>query len=250
VQDRYAGDVGDFMKLGLLRCLASSDISLGINWYLVPDEAHNADGKHIAYLSRSNKIGRGLEPCDPILYSELRELIESQQRSVAALEVAGVLPQDTKTFDVPLSRGMTISQRLAWHHEAMSTLHDRDLVFLDPDNGIRVDPGPRLEKFALTNEISDYFAAGSTVVVYHHADRSKGGVPAQLKRRMEEIGKATGSEMCGAVVARRGSCRFFLIAAQHAHRDTLALRLSDYSIRWKGHAQVSFDSPAREAVRS
>ncbi len=250
MQDRYAGDVGDFMKLGLLRCLASSDLSLGINWYLAPEEFHNSDGKHIAYLSSTNKIGRKLEPCDPPLYLALRELVENQQRSVISLEAAGVLPQDTETFAVPLERGMATSQRARWHNNGLSFLEGCELVFLDPDNGMRVGPGQRLEKFALANEISDYFAAGSTVVVYHHADRSKGGVPAQLRRRLDELGEATGSEVCGAVVARRGSCRFFLIAAQPAHRDTLALRLSDYAIRWRGHAEVSFDSPAREAARS
>jgi hypothetical protein len=28
-----------------------SGLRLGVNWYLVPDEGHNADGKYVAYLS-------------------------------------------------------------------------------------------------------------------------------------------------------------------------------------------------------
>ena len=39
MQDRYAGDIGDFIKLGLLRALAGSDLNLYINWYLTPDES-------------------------------------------------------------------------------------------------------------------------------------------------------------------------------------------------------------------
>ena len=47
MQDRYAGDVGDFGKLGMLRCMEDFGLKVGINWYLVGDESHNNDGKHI-----------------------------------------------------------------------------------------------------------------------------------------------------------------------------------------------------------
>ena len=52
MQNRYAGDVGDFGKLGLLRGLTSSQLDIGVNWYLTPDESHNANGKHIGYNNR------------------------------------------------------------------------------------------------------------------------------------------------------------------------------------------------------
>ena len=43
------------MKLGLLRWLAATSfeeppLRLGVVWYLTPDESHNADGKHVAYV--------------------------------------------------------------------------------------------------------------------------------------------------------------------------------------------------------
>ena len=47
MQDRYAGDVGDFGKLGMLRCIENSGLCVGVNWYLVGNESHNNDGKHI-----------------------------------------------------------------------------------------------------------------------------------------------------------------------------------------------------------
>ena len=33
MQDRYAGDIGDFGKFGLLKALLSEGFSLGVNWY-------------------------------------------------------------------------------------------------------------------------------------------------------------------------------------------------------------------------
>ena len=57
MQNTYAGDVGDFGKLGLLRQLSKSQLIIGINWYLVPDENHNADGKHIGYITDTRFTG-------------------------------------------------------------------------------------------------------------------------------------------------------------------------------------------------
>ena len=86
MQDRYAGDVGDFMKLGLLRQMAEGDLLLGINWYRAPDERHNADGKHITYLESNNAIGRKLRPCDTHLYEALARMVEEGNRSIDRLE--------------------------------------------------------------------------------------------------------------------------------------------------------------------
>lgn len=44
MQNRYAGDIGDFGKFGLLRALRGSGLSIGVNWYLVPDETRIGDG--------------------------------------------------------------------------------------------------------------------------------------------------------------------------------------------------------------
>jgi hypothetical protein len=46
MQDRYAGDIGDFVKLAILRALAPG-WHLGVAWWLYPDESHNGDGRHI-----------------------------------------------------------------------------------------------------------------------------------------------------------------------------------------------------------
>jgi hypothetical protein len=64
VQNRYAGDVGDYVKFGLLRALTGADdepaLSLGVMWYLTADEDHNQDGKH-ALASGSRARGRTLD---------------------------------------------------------------------------------------------------------------------------------------------------------------------------------------------
>ena len=46
MQNRYAGDIGDYGKLGLLRSLSRTGLRIGVNWYLTPDEDRNGDGRH------------------------------------------------------------------------------------------------------------------------------------------------------------------------------------------------------------
>ena len=133
MQDRYAADVGDFQKLGLLRALIDrTGLRLGVNWYLVPDEAHNADGKHVAYLQPAHRRHRSLAACDPDLMARLTRVITGR-RSVAALERSGALPLGSITFAKRLHPGMNPRVRRDWHRDALRYLTDADVVFVDPD---------------------------------------------------------------------------------------------------------------------
>ena len=68
LENRYVGDVGDFGKYGLLKalCLPSKvpggcNLSLGVVWYLVPDESK--DGKLTGYLKDSSNNRRLYRIC-------------------------------------------------------------------------------------------------------------------------------------------------------------------------------------------
>lgn len=87
VQNRYAGDIGDYLKLAILRAL-SRGYRLGIAWWLYPDESHNGDGRHIGYLSDPGRWRH----FDPDLFDALAAIVASCQRDVQALETANILP--------------------------------------------------------------------------------------------------------------------------------------------------------------
>ncbi len=54
MQNNYVGDIGDFGKYGLLNHIFNNNqLKIGINWYLVPDENENKDGKITQYLDDS-----------------------------------------------------------------------------------------------------------------------------------------------------------------------------------------------------
>ena len=108
MQNRYAGDVGDFGKLGLLRQLTSTRLDIGVNWYLAPDESHNADGKHIGYITDTRYNG-----CDDSLRESLKEIVNGQ-RSVSALETMDLVPNAIYYHEVLYSPSRTFSRR-DWH---------------------------------------------------------------------------------------------------------------------------------------
>jgi hypothetical protein len=244
VQNRYAGDVGDFLKLGLLRYLAKgtqsggTSLRIGLNWYLAPDEAHNADGKHIGYLDPGNRWHASLAALDPELMSELAQVVRTG-RSVAALNTSGALPEGASAYSQQLEPPSGIAGRQSWHAGALDALARADVVFADPDNGIRSSvAGGKLHKFALINELADYARRGQSLIAYHHADRS---APAEIQaaRRLNELALGAQQEPIGAVIARRGTCRFFLATAAAGHRDELTQALSAFTAKWRPHVTLA-----------
>ena len=97
VQDRYVGDVGDFGKYGLLKALCGADLSLGVVWYLYPDEEDNGDGGHVGYLRPTPQNLRRFRDCDPDLYDDLGELVGNGSGACRALANAGYCPRARST---------------------------------------------------------------------------------------------------------------------------------------------------------
>lgn len=108
MQNRYVGDIGDFGKYHLLKSLCMGDnnehgLSLGVVWYLVPDENHNDDGKHIRYLEQTNSNLTRFRKGDPALYDSLSKIIKAGRRNVSLIRESKVLPENTVFYEEPLS---------------------------------------------------------------------------------------------------------------------------------------------------
>lgn len=166
MQNRYAGDAGDYGKLSLLKALAKH-LKIGVNWYLVdiPGEKTN-DGKHVKYLDNPDSI---LFQCDPMLARKLRK-IAFGKRSVQHLQK--LLPDATFYSEI-----LTPSTRALWHEKAVEVLKKCDLVFLDPDNGLLVPSvkrsAPISIKYVFEDEIARYYSEACSVLVYNHRSHER-----------------------------------------------------------------------------
>ena len=228
MQDRYTGDVGDFGKYGLLRCLRGPDaeaLRLGVVWYRtdagIVDADQANDGKHVAYLRLQHE--RSFRPCDPSLYDGLREIVNRGDRRVGAVGRSGLLGHDTVFHDdyVPgpatgVSRQARVEPRRIWLENALRATRDCDLVFLDPDNGFETRSVPvtraKAPKYAYLEEVEELYGRGQSVVIYHHLGRH-GTHSDQIARWTERLQRRLAPADIFALRFHRGTARAFFVLA-------------------------------------
>ena len=235
MQNRYAADVGDFGKFGMLRLMERQGLRIGVNWYLAGDECHNQDGKHVGYLN-----DKKFNHCDEQLRCGLGQVIASGHRSVKALEELGLLAEGTY-FGEPLVAPKQAGSgfRAAWHQRGLSALASADLVFLDPDNGLlprsQSRGGTDSVKYTYEEEILDYYGRGQSVVFYSHRTREKLDVYLKRFDSLFEAAAFRGAKLRG-LTFRRGTTRdyFFLVQPEHEAMVDAAIRELMGSA-WKAH---------------
>lgn len=230
MQDKYAGDVGDFGKYFLLNKLhlfGKGGFRLGINWYLCSmAEPGSNDGRHLSYLSPGNKRHAEYLNCDPSLHGKLSSLINSGARSVSGIENGSILPAKTLFYSdpMPVKTGRDDNyplERKKWFGRSAGKLAPADIIFLDPDNGIAPsslsEEARRAIKYAFMDEIENYYDAGKSVIVYNHRDRSPKVV---YLRRLAGAGrKICGIRSFRVFRFRRVSVRDYLVFSQSKHED-------------------------------
>lgn len=228
MQNRYAGDIGDYIKLALLRELGRGR-RVGVAWYLFPDEAHNSDGRHVSYLASPAKWRH----LDPELFDALANVIVGE-RSVRSLQRNAGLEA---VFSMePLAMGSLAardrcSERSRWFKDATEVLRQCDLVFADPDNGIVDDAEYRRRQrtFGKQMPLSEALALaeGRPAVIYHHNSRFKGGHDAEVNHWLRRFG-----DTALAIRSTAFSCRtFFVLNPDEEIREGVAA----FCARWSDH---------------
>ena len=236
MQNRYSGDIGDYSKLGLLRALRSAGFSIGLNWYLTPDETHNSDGRHVNYLHQDE-----YRICDPGLWLGLKAIVDDKHREVCYMENDDIL-RATFFSDCLDFRGKKKAERLEcrteWFAKSLDVMAGNDIVCVDPDNGLVVPSAKgtsKENKYVLPEELADYYAQGSTVVYYQHKARRKD--PFYTKQlsellRTEDLPGASSL----ALKFEKVSQRYYMFIIQPKHREMVEKTVSDMlSTAWGEH---------------
>jgi hypothetical protein len=232
MQNRYVGDIGTFLKLGILRKLMPG-YRLGVAWWLYPDESHNEDARHFSYLQQPDLWWR----FDPPLFDTLEQIVKSGQRNVRALETANILPGAVFASEtIPV--GKTIAGRLdlrrQWFETVQRTLDGTDLVFADPNNGLEPvgygHDSSRAGKIILVDELLALAKPGRCLIVRHRQPlRTDGGFSAM--RNWADRLRERGFDTVDALRARPYSPRiFFLLNAPADVRQ----RAEQIAAHWQG----------------
>ena len=233
MQDRYAGDIGDFVKYGLLRAIGGGK-RLGVAWYLHPNAGPSGDGSHTEFLSKPEEFRH----LDSELFDQLRGLRSSGTPSVELVEKTGILENAVFARD-PLDISVIkvrdrIYWRRQWFEQVRGQLIDCDLVFADPDNGLFPD-----DKFKHTQKVSAKriplaeamaLAEGRTAIFYHHNTRTPGGHRKEIQNWMSQL------KGCSyAYYWRRWSNRTFFIV--NPDRE-IEYYLRTFETRWSSYGDL------------
>ncbi len=232
MQNKYVGDVGDFGKYALLNALCCGEgikpqLALGIVWYLVAND-DRPGGKFTKYLGASSKSGRRLRTCDENLYEKLKAIVESGERSVARVASDRVLDAAKVFFTESPSLA---KDRSGWLDRAVRRTSDCDVVFLDPDNGLRIEADSeraRSRKHAYIDEVTEFAKGGRTVVVYHHLGRQGSGRQ-QIREWLRRLSSQCGvSSLPVALWYHRGTARIYFILPGSAHETIVRRRVDAF----------------------
>lgn len=229
MKNQYFGDVNDYRKYGILRCLRDAGHSLGVHWMLTPDDL-GRDGRKLAYLDSP----ASWQPHDPALYAFLRDAVGSGARHVRTVQDSDLLG-GARYFDehVP-ERGLG---RLGQLHKAMQRLAESTLIFFDPDNGIEVPSTPLRaagsSKYVYWSELRTAWSGGHSLLVYQHYPR----VP---RARFEaELVAAFRDRLEAEPLLLRTSNVLFILVHQADHAAWTATAVRDIGRRWGGQVDVA-----------
>jgi hypothetical protein len=227
MQHHFAGDIGDYLKLGILRALAPG-YRLGVAWWLYPDEVYDGNGQHVGYIQRPGQWRH----FDPALFDTLQRILSSGQRNVHALATG--LPPDTIFHHQPIpTTGRNLRGiRQEWFRSVVATVKNTDLVFVDPDNGL--EPGgislgsARAGKSVLLSELHELAKPDRCLIVYHHQTRRAGGHYAEIAHWLDRF-RSEGFRAADALRCKPYSPRvFFLLNAPEKLRQRAARIEADW----------------------
>ena len=231
MQNRYVGDIGDYVKYALLRKVTGSK-RLGVAWYLHPDGGPAGDGQYTTYLKRPDDW----KHLDDQLFLRLEELVNDRSRTVQAVQKSKILGTNTVFSDQPLDvTCIPVKQRLDWRKkwfaQVKTDLASCDLVFADPDNGLYSDksfrPSQKVNAKRIPLQEAQELSEDRAAVIYHHNTRRTGGHLAEIRDWMSKLRGCT-----FAFRFKRWSPRTFFIVNPDSE---IRHHLITFAQRWSEH---------------
>ncbi len=254
LHERFTCDIGDYGKYSLLKALVRDDLRLGVVWYVNPrDRGHD-------YLLDP----RFRDRLDPDVYDALGEIQAGAGRRLAVIEQAArgdgrVLPAMTSFYAEPVlpdgwvqlrgagRRARLLEWRRHWLEGALQATASADVVFLDPDNGLKEQtPGGEARaksaaaEYAFVDELDPFLRRRQSLVVYQHQTRA-GDVKTQARTWLRTLGQDLGVSPAWAIIFRLGLVRVYFVLPSERHREILRQRGQYVGERWGRYVDVVRD---------
>ncbi|MAJ02886.1 MAG: hypothetical protein CMP37_03120 [Rickettsiales bacterium] len=213
MQERYLGDIHDFMKLNFLEFISKKiNKKIGLNWYLI-DPKHI--GKSELLLNDGEQRSFILEDkytnTNERLVGELQCLKKTSNRSIINYTKNTYLNNYVNFYN----KKVTISNRLQWFRDSMLFFKNNDVLFLDPDNGLIVESesknSKRSIKYINYQEIKDLYDLGKTIFFCQFQSFSTDH-KTMLRQKLSKIYKNTNINIQSPIIRNRCSPNTFYIS--------------------------------------
>lgn len=245
MRNQFVGDVNDFGKYGLVRYLCGvtgsamdddQKFTLGVVWYFQNGRTAKGGG-NVGYLEEKNRVA--YRDCDPGLLDVLGKLVHGDQRYIARVEEADILPAAGRFYreiseysgmpnTKPSERDKRKEAVRDWLTGAEKFVRGADIVLLDPDHQINLgnDP-PKISAngplYAYLDEIKAFWDNGHSLVIYHQT----GGEDPRGKVRgvSDVLHDILGAEPITLRFVRGGFTLVFFVIPQPHHRPQIEARI-------------------------
>ena len=255
MQNKYVGDIGDFANNGLLRWMSGirkdiasrgpRQLSLGIVWYLHPDENNKKDGNRTGYLEEKHKSSQALRKCDPPLYDALKKIkhgVEGRERKVSELqkERNGIFPKGTKYYGDRLfytrteRRPSRPLEEESWLEGAIKATKGVDIVFVNPDKGIASKKKEKeyifSQQHVYMKELELFAGKHQCLIIYNHLQRNKKKHKDDVKALSRRLGcKLTHTRIWALYFGGEATYRaYFIVAQTEEQKSIIEKRLASF----------------------
>lgn len=247
MRNQFVGDVNDFGKYGLVRYLCGvtgsamdddQKLKLGVVWYFQNGKTAKGGG-NVGYLEEKNRVA--YRDCDPKLWDTLGELVRGNQRYIARVEEADILPAAGRFYreiseysgkpnNKPSEEDKRKEAVRDWLTGAEKFVQGADIILLDPDHRINLsnDP-PKISAngplYAYLDEIEAFWENEHSLVIYHQT-----GGEAPLDKACD-----TGSRLQDRLGVKPITLRFvrggftlvFFVIPQPQHQGIIRARIDE-----------------------
>lgn len=251
MKNQYFGDVNDFRKYGLLRILtgqiASQNdnnpknklLSLAVCWMLTPDD-NNSKGNR-PHGNRTNYLNipqpNVYSNLDNKLYNYLIKLdiANGKNRNVKSACHDNCLKISSCFYSDHVPHGK--HSRTEYFSKFIKEIHEVDIVFFDPDNGMNVMSQRygtiNSPKYLYWCELIASYWSGHSIVLYQHFGRPTGGRELFIKNMAIELKRSIGID---EIYSFKSSHVVFFLLPQNRHRDVLDEHIEYLREKWSRRA--------------
>jgi hypothetical protein len=236
MKDQYAGDINDYVKYSVLRALVEERGGASLVCWMLTANDTRPDGRKTSYLSDPDRY----RMIDPDLFDSLNALVERGERTTAAIESVGILP-DATFFRLQLEDGTPGRDR--FFERLWSVVERRQLVFFDPDNGLDVPSVPRgragSRRYLYCSELAPLRDLDAAALIYQHFPRAPRA--AFIATQLERLATALPNFCTFAIHSTHIA---LLVAAPCDQAPELAAGLRLARARWRGRLNLHADWPS------